>query len=130
METTRGEGDVPISFEVGAGDLFANEMIKGFDVAVRGLAVGQKATIEATGNPWQKELVFEVPREHPEMQRLEGRYRNVGGLAKDLVVELANGGRAVVLELTDSMVRLDANSFVAGRRINFEIELLRIEDSE
>lgn len=28
METTRGEGDVPISFEVGAGDLFANEMIK------------------------------------------------------------------------------------------------------
>lgn len=54
----------------------------------------------------------------------------MGGLAKDLVVELANGGRAVVLELTDSMVRLDANSFVAGRRINFEIELLRIEDSE
>ncbi len=52
---------------------------------------------------------------------------SVGGLAKDLVVELANGGRAVVMDLTDSVVRLDANSFVAGRRINFEIELLRIE---
>ena len=52
---------------------------------------------------------------------------SVGGLAKDLVVELANGGRAVVMDLTDSVVRLDTNSFVAGRRINFEIELLRIE---
>lgn len=28
LETTRGEDDAPISFEIGAGELFANEMIK------------------------------------------------------------------------------------------------------
>lgn len=90
--------------------------LQGFDIAVRGLAVGMKATIEvcsgrltsckpgplhillrrghrstdfaagdndvstqlwwqASGKAWEKELLFEVPRAHPEMQRLEGRYK-------------------------------------------------------
>jgi hypothetical protein len=30
-----------------------------------------------------------VPRDHPEVQRLEGRYKNQGGLRPELVVELA-----------------------------------------
>lgn len=127
LETTRGPDMEPISFEVGAGELFANEMIKGFDIAVRGLEIGGRATIQASGKPWEKELMFQVPRDHPEVQRLEGRYKNVGGLAPELVVELANGSRAMVIDLTDEFVRMDANSFVAGRELSFEIELVSFE---
>lgn len=124
LETTRGPDMEPISFEVGAGELFANKMIKGFDIAVRGMEVGGRAVLSASGNPWQEDLMFQVPRDHPEIQQLEGRYKNVGGLAPELVVELSNGSQAMVVELTDEFVRLDANSFVAGRNLTFEVELV------
>lgn len=31
--------------------------------------------LQAQGGPWQEELLFKVPREHAEVQRLEGRYK-------------------------------------------------------
>jgi hypothetical protein len=31
--------------------------------------------MQASGRPWQKELMFQVPRDHPEVLRLEGRYK-------------------------------------------------------
>lgn len=129
IESTRSEDGQPLTFEVGAGDLFANEMIKAMDAAVRGLAIGDKARVEAQGNEWNRELLFEVPRDHPEMQRLDGRYKNVGGLAPSLVVELANGSRAVVLDVSEDSVKLDANSMLAGKKLVFEIELVNIEAS-
>ena len=52
---------------------------------------------------------------------------SVGGLAKELVVELANGQRAVVLDLSEDTVKLDANSMLAGKSVAFELELLKIE---
>lgn len=30
---------------------------------------------QAEGNEWKRDLLFEVPRDHPEMQRLQGRYQ-------------------------------------------------------
>ena len=30
---------------------------------------------QAEGNEWKRDLLFEVPRAHPEMQRLQGRYQ-------------------------------------------------------
>ena len=30
---------------------------------------------QAEGGEWKQELMFKVPREHPEVQRLEGRYK-------------------------------------------------------
>jgi hypothetical protein len=52
---------------------------------------------------------------------------SVGGLAPELVVELANGSQAMVVEITDDFLRLDANSFVSGRELDFEIELVSFE---
>jgi FKBP-type peptidyl-prolyl cis-trans isomerase 2 len=69
----------------------------------------------------------QVPWDHPEIERLEGRYKNVGGLEEGLVVELANGKQASIVELTSSYVRLDANNPLAGRRRFFELELLDID---
>jgi len=31
--------------------------------------------LQAEGGEWKEELMFRVPREHPEVQRLEGRYK-------------------------------------------------------
>ncbi len=69
------EVDEPICFEVGAGDMMGNRLFQGFDEAVRGLAVGQKTLLEAAGGEWQQELLFTVPIDHPEVQRLQGRYK-------------------------------------------------------
>jgi hypothetical protein len=30
---------------------------------------------QASGGKWQRELLFDVPRNHPEVERLEGRYK-------------------------------------------------------
>ncbi len=35
----------------------------------------QMLLLQAQGNDWKEELLFQVPRDHPEMQRLEGRYK-------------------------------------------------------
>ena len=53
----------------------------------------------------------------------------MGGLAPSLVVELANGSRAVVLDVNEQSVKLDANSMLAGKKLIFEIELMGIEAS-
>lgn len=51
----------------------------------------------------------------------------MGGLAKDLAVELANGTMAVVVESTPEYVKLDANNMMSGKKLLFELEVLRIE---
>lgn len=52
---------------------------------------------------------------------------SLGGLAKDLAVELANGSMAVVVEATPEYVKLDANSLMSGKKLVFELEVLSIE---
>jgi hypothetical protein len=37
--------------------------------------VGEKVEIELSGGDWRPELLFAVPRDHPEVERLEGRYK-------------------------------------------------------
>lgn len=72
-------------------------------------------------------MVPQVPANHPEVERLQGRYKNVGGLAEGLVVELSNGKFASVVEVTPEYVRLDANNALAGQRRFFELELISID---
>lgn len=118
-----------ITFEVGAGDVFANELYQAFDAVVRGLAVGETTSLEAAGGEWDPGLLFTIPAAHPEVARLAGRYKNVGGLAEGLVVELANGARAVVTKLVEGeSVTLDANDMLAGRKRVFELTLVGIDD--
>lgn len=50
-----------------------------------------------------------------------------GGVHEGLIAELSNGGLALVVECTDDVVTLDANSMMAGKTLLFEIELLNIE---
>ena len=43
------------------------------------------------GNGLACTSLAQVPRDHEEVIRLEGRYKNQGGLKEGMVVELANG---------------------------------------
>ena len=46
VESSRGEGGEPATFEVGAGDVVGNNLYQAFDEAVRGLAVGDRVRIK------------------------------------------------------------------------------------
>lgn len=43
------------------------------------------------------------------------------------MVELSNGGMALVVECTEDGVVLDANSMLAGKSLLFELELTDLE---
>lgn len=43
------------------------------------------------------------------------------------MVELANGGMAVVLDVTEQEVVLDANNMMAGKKLIFELEMIAIK---
>ena len=128
-----GRGE-PLTFEVGAGDVFGNELFQAFDEVVRGRAAGESVRLSCPSPPaWDPELLFRVPGDHPEVERMRGRYKNVGGLAEGLVVELSNGKRAVVVAVSEEEVTLDANEMLAGggggERV-FELELVRVEEGK
>lgn len=50
-----------------------------------------------------------------------------GGLMPNQVVQLSNGGMAMVVEADDEKVILDANSMLAGKTLTFHLEMLSIE---
>ncbi|WP_345370933.1 peptidylprolyl isomerase [Algivirga pacifica] len=113
----RGE---PIEFEVGAG-----QMIQGFDAAVEGMTVGEKKKVhipcdEAYG-PAREELIVKFPVD----QIPEGMNPQVGD---QLALNSPSGQPipAVVTELNDTEIVLDANSPMAGKDLNFDIELVAI----
>ena len=69
-----------------------------------------------------------MPRDHPEILRLEGRYKAQGGLLEGGVVQLANGNMAAVVKMTPDSVQLDANDMLASREVTFTLKLLSITE--
>ncbi len=113
FDSSRDRG--PITFFVGSG-----QMIAGFNEAVHGMSEGEKVTIhlepdQAYGE-YQDDLIFEIPI----AQALEG-------LVPGDSVQFSNGAPGVVLEITDEVVRVDANHPLAGESLTFEIELISIQ---
>ena len=110
----------PLEFTVGGG-----EMIKGFDDAIVDMAVGETKnfTIPAADAYGERrdEMVFDVDRSQlpEEMEPQIGQH---------LQTE-AEGGHPVILEIVaveDDKVTLDGNHPLAGKDLNFEIELMEI----
>lgn len=109
----------PLKFTVGAGQL-----IKGFDDAVTGLKIGEKVTVtiapaDAYGEH-RTDLIIDIPK---------------ANVPEDLAVEIGKrfnlrdeSGRpvpAVVIEITDEAIRLDANHAMAGKTLVFDIEVVQ-----
>jgi len=114
------EGREPLEFTVGAG-----MMIKGFDAAMPGMAVGDKKTVnipavDAYGEK-DPSAIIEFPKENvPADMKLEP------GMPLTLSNEEGQPFPVVVVEVKDEVIVLDANHFLAGQELVFDIELVEI----
>ncbi len=113
-EFDSSEGRDPLTFVVGSG-----QVIRGFDDAVRGLAVGESRTVriepaDAYGEV-DPERVVEVP-----LDQLPEGVQAGDELATD------TGQRVEVVEVADEVARIDTNHPLAGQALTFEVELVSI----
>eukprot|EP00882_Tetradesmus_deserticola_P020516 GHRQ01022165.1.p1 GENE.GHRQ01022165.1~~GHRQ01022165.1.p1 ORF type:complete len:283 (+),score=139.55 GHRQ01022165.1:360-1208(+) len=114
FDTSRKDGRQPLEFQIGGG-----LVIKGFDTAVTGLAVGDtnkvRVTPEDAYGQVNPEYIINIPKaKAPE------------GLKVDDRVMLSNGLPARVTSLGEQEVTLDLNHELAGRHLTFEVELLTL----
>ncbi len=113
-------GREPLEFTVGAG-----QMIKGFDAAMPGMSLGEKKTItiapEDAYGAKSEEAIIEFPKEHvPADMKLEA------GMPLTLSNEAGQPVPVIVVEVKDDVIILDANHFLAGQELIFDIELVEI----
>lgn len=117
------EGKDPLVFEMGA-----KQVIPGFENAVKEMKEGEKKSIkieakDAYGEP-KPELIQEVPKEA------------LGEIADKVKVGMVLGMNhpaspqpipARVIEVNDKTVKMDINHPLAGKNLNFDLELVKIE---
>jgi len=113
-------GREPLEFTVGAG-----QMIKGFDAAMPGMDVGEKKTIniaaEDAYGERSEEAIIEFPKENvPADMKLEP------GMPLTLSNQMGQPVPVIVVEVKDDIIILDANHFLAGQELVFDIELVEI----
>ncbi len=110
------EGRAPLEFVVASG-----QVIKGFDDAVRGLAVGETRTqrvepLDGYGET-DPNAILDLPLDElPE------------GLAVGDQLSSQSGATAVVLSIDEEAgtAQIDANHFLAGKILVFDVELVEI----
>ena len=115
-------GRDPLEFTVGAG-----QMIKGFDDAMPGMNLGEKKTIniapEDAYGPRSEEAIIEFPKENvPADMVLEP------GMPLTLSNQAGQPVPVIVVEVKEDIIILDANHFLAGQELIFDIELVEIAE--
>lgn len=115
------EGGDPLEFKLGT-----HQMIPGFEDAIYGMAEGETKTFtipaaEAYGER-RSELVITVDFSElpPDAADLE-----VGDVV-NLSTSTGGSVRAIVTEVTEKTVTFDANHFLAGKDLTFEVRLVKI----
>jgi len=100
-------------------------MIPGFDAGVRGMQVGEKRSLnlspdQAYGQP-REDMIGVVPKTQfpPDLEYVEGQ---------ELMLQTADGRpiRFTVMEIMEDSVRVDMNTPLAGKTLNFEVEMVEI----
>jgi len=115
------EGRDPLQFEVGSG-----QIIPGLDVAIPGMAVGEKKVVKIAADDAYGQL-------NPEMRQAVPRE----GIPADIPLEIGTqlqmqtpDGQAMpvtVVDVDEATVTLDANHPLAGKDLQFDIELVKID---
>ena len=113
-------GREPLEFTVGAG-----QMIPGFDAALPGMKTGDKKTITIPAKEAYGEIdetaIIAFPKENvPEDMKLEE------GMQLTLSNQEGQPFPVTVKEIKEDVVVLDANHFLAGKDLVFDIELVEI----
>ena len=115
------DGRDPLEFVVGSG-----QIIPGLDVALPGMAVGEKKTV-------QIECEQAYGAINPEMRQAVPREGIPAEIPLDIGTQLqmlTPEGQAlpvVVVEVDEATVTLDANHPLAGKDLTFDIELMRVD---
>jgi peptidylprolyl isomerase len=114
-------GREPLEFEIGAG-----MMIKGFDDAVVGMAIGDKKTINIPPHEGYGERSEEMVIDFPRSNFPEDMTPEVG---MQLVMNNSAGQQfpVTIAEVSVESVKLDANHFLAGKELVFDIEMVEID---
>lgn len=115
------EGRDPLAFEVGSG-----QIIPGLDVAIPGMTVGEKKIVKIGADD-------AYGQSNPEMRQAVPRE----GIPADIPLEVGTqlqmqtpDGQAMpvtVVEVDEATVTLDANHPLAGKDLQFDIELVKID---
>ncbi len=110
----------PLEFTLGGG-----QVIVGFDEAITGMEPGEKKSVtipvEKAYGQRNEEMVINAPRDQvpdditPEIGQ---RLQLAGPDNQPIVVEIT--------DVTDEHIQLDANPPLAGKNLNFDLELLEI----
>lgn len=113
-------GREPLAFTVGAG-----QMIKGFDIAIPGMKIGDKKTINIPASEGygerSDEAIIPFPKTNiPADMKLEV------GMQLMLSNQQGQPVQVIVTEIKEDVVMLDANHFLAGKELVFDIELVEI----
>ncbi len=111
----------PLEFEVGSG-----QVIPGFDNAVKGMKIGETKTVrlpeEEAYGPYNEAMIFEADPSQFE----EGLSPEVG---QQFQTQMEDGSPLLltVKAVEDGKITLDANHPMAGKTLNFELELVAID---
>jgi peptidylprolyl isomerase len=114
------EGRAPLEFTIGSG-----QVIPGFEEGVLGMKVAESKSVnippEKAYGVRNEELVMSVPTSEvpTDLNPAVGQKLQMGAPDGQLVV-------VEVIEVTDEFIHLDANPPLAGKALNFDIELVEI----
>jgi len=113
----------PLEFKLGE-----NQIIRGFENAVIGMAPGEKSTVtipaEKAFGPHRNEMVIEMNKEDfpADLDPKVGQKFNLHQNDDQTIV-------VTVTEVTENAVTLDANHALAGKDLTFDIELVEIMEA-
>jgi peptidylprolyl isomerase len=113
-------GGDPLEFEVGSG-----QVISGFDKAVEGMSVGDSCSVdiqpEEAYGPRQDQMVQEVPKSAlpDDLNPKEGMALQARGQDGQVI-------NLTVTSVEDDSITVDGNHPLAGKTLNFDIELVEI----
>ncbi len=114
------EGREPLQFKVGSG-----EVIPGFDTAVMGLETGESRTTTIPANqaygPHMPGQIIEVPRDG-----IPPDFKPAIGDVVQLKDPQGQPLQATVEEITEDVVKFDANHPLAGKDLTFEIKVMAV----
>jgi peptidylprolyl isomerase len=113
-------GRDPLEFTLGSG-----QVIPGFDKAVEGMAVGDSKTINIAAQdaygPRHEQMVQEVPK-----SALPENLEPTVGMSLQARGQDGNVINLTVTDVGDEAITVDGNHPLAGRDLNFDIELVAI----
>jgi len=113
-------GRDPLEFELGSG-----QVIPGFDKAVEGMAVGDSKSVtippEEAYGPRQEKMIQEVPK-----SALPKEITPTEGMALQTRDQDGQTIRLTVTDVSEDTITVDANHPLAGKSLNFEIQLVEI----